>query len=67
MTQLVKCMGGVWRLSDRAYKKVLKQIVNNEDFDLDKEGKFIGDFAKDVTDMDAEEAQMILDDLKDSK
>lgn len=64
MTKLVANMGAIYRVSDRAYRRILKQIVAEENYDLDKEGKFIGYFERNLTDMDAEEAQSILDDLK---
>lgn len=58
-------MGGVWRLSDRSYRRLLRAIANDEEFDLDKLGKLVAEDPTDVTDMDAGEAKSILESLKE--
>lgn len=61
----VTCMGAVYKLSDRAYKKALRELADGKGVDLDLMGNCIVEKIEcDVTDMDREEAQMFLDDLK---
>lgn len=55
--KLVMNMGYVYRLSDKAYRRVLAQITTDAEFDLDKEGTSLGYVISDLTDMGAEEAR----------
>ncbi len=57
MTKYVGCMGGIWRMSNRNYRKMLLQLIDIGEVNCDDFGKYIGDLACDVTDMTAEEAE----------
>lgn len=58
----VTCMGGLWRLSERSYRRMLKDVVKGCVEELDTYGKRLGD-AENVTDLHADEAEDILRDL----
>jgi len=58
----VTCMGGLWRLGERAYRRMLKDMVRGCVEDLNAYGKRLGD-AENVTDLHADEAEDILRDL----
>lgn len=60
----VTCMDAIWRLSDAAYKRLLKSAAQGNNWDLDDYGKCICDYLIRVTDMDADEAKQRLEELK---
>lgn len=37
----IMTMGGIWRLSERNYRKLLRDIKTGHDIDLDQYGKLI--------------------------
>jgi hypothetical protein len=40
-------MGGIWQLSESNYKLLLRNIKDNDGaFDLDKFGKYLGDYVE---------------------
>ncbi len=43
MTKFIECNGYVWKLSERSYKQLLKDIASNKDVDLDVVGKVVVD------------------------
>ena len=59
----VECMGGIWKLSRAKYKKLLRQVIATETFDLDLFGKMVALDPIKVTDMDADEAKEKLKEL----
>ncbi len=58
----VTCMGELWRLSERAYRRMLKDTVDGCAADLSGYGKRLG-LVKNVTDLNAEEAEYLLREL----
>jgi hypothetical protein len=54
--KLVTNMGYVYRLSDKAYRRVLRLISTDQAFDLEKEGTLLGYVEEDLTDLSSEEA-----------
>jgi hypothetical protein len=62
--KIITTMGCVYKMSDRAYQKILHALANDLDFDIDKLGTMLADQHVDITDMGAEEAQDKLDDLR---
>lgn len=60
--KLVTNMGYVFRLSEKAYRRVLRKIAQEKEFDLYKEGTCLGYIQENVTDMSAEEAADLLED-----
>lgn len=65
--KLVSCMGGVWRLSDRAHRQLLERISSDQEFDLDKLGTFLGHDVENVTDMKAPEAREKLAEIRSQR
>jgi hypothetical protein len=63
----VMLMGYVYRLSNRNYIKLLRLIAKDQSFDLDTLGRQVCSLDKNVTDMQAGDAQMELDWLKSEK
>jgi hypothetical protein len=59
--KIVTNMGYVYRLSEKAYRRVLRQISQDKNIDLDKEGTLLGCIESDVTDLSAEEAKDLLE------
>lgn len=58
----VSNMGGVWRLSRRAYRRLMRAIADGESFDLDTYGKMVvTSIDNDVTDMEPDEARAVLE------
>lgn len=64
MTRLVGNMGGVWRLSEVSYARLLRKISLREPWDLDSMGVYLGDIDKYVTDLTPHEAQHELESIK---
>lgn len=58
--KMVTCMGGIWKLSDRAYRRFLKDLAAGKESDLNDYGKMVGSDAIDVTDLTADGAKEIL-------
>jgi hypothetical protein len=66
--KLVESDTEVFRLSDRAYKKVLQAIVDDEPFsndDLAKLGKSLGFIEANLIRLDSDQAKCKLAELKD--
>ena len=62
--KFIQCMGAIYQLSNANYKKVMKSIASDNIFNLNSVGKMvISKIDADVTDMEPDEAQDILDDL----
>jgi len=59
----ITCMGEVWRLSPRSYKKLLTLIAEEKDYNLWALGKSICIIDENVTDMEAQTAADLLEDL----
>lgn len=58
----VTCMGGLWRMGGRAYRRMLKDVVKGCVESLDAYGIRLGE-TKNVTDLQPDEAKDILRDL----
>lgn len=61
---LVENMGGVWRISKGQYKKVLQSIIDRKEFDLDDWGTRVGLSPINLTDLHAEQAAILLNDME---
>lgn len=60
--KLLSSYGGVWKLSNAAYKRFLKAVIDGKEWDLNVYGKFLG-HVESVTDITAEQAQELLDEV----
>lgn len=59
--QFVSCYGGIWRLSDRAFKRFLKNAAAGQPWNLNDYGKMVvPQTDMNATDLTAEQAQEIL-------
>lgn len=58
--KLVTCMGGVWKLSDRNYKRYLRQVASGKEWNLNDFGRNLGFIDLNVTDIEPEAAQDLL-------
>ena len=65
--RLVTTYGEVWKLTERAYKKMLQEFVTTGTWDLHKHGKTIGVIEQSMPDFTVEEAQGALDNLARNK
>jgi hypothetical protein len=54
-------MGYIYRLNERNYRRMLQQIAEGETVNLLTLGKLVGGIDRNITDMDADDAQMELD------
>lgn len=59
--KIVNWHGVIYRLSDRNYLKLLRQIANDQPAAIDTLGKQIAVIHETLTDMRADEAQSLLD------
>ena len=48
----VTCMGGIWKLTNKQYQKMVIAGSGGFEVDLDEYGKFIGQAGIDITDME---------------
>lgn len=55
--KLVSSWGEVYRMSDKHYRKMLKQLAKDGEVNLNDYGKPIGYIDADITDMTQEEAE----------
>ena len=63
MARVLVTMGYAYRVSERNYKRFLKDVAAGKDWNLEDYGKEVGSRTEQVTDITAEEAQAKLDDL----
>lgn len=56
----INVMGGVWRLSNRAYRRLLRDAAAGEEWDADDYGKRICPYAEQFTDLTPEQAKAML-------
>lgn len=59
---IVTTFGIAYSLTDSKYKKLMQDITENKDINLDNYGKYLGKITN-ITDMTSEEAKEILEDL----
>ena len=59
--KLVECMGCIYRLSDKNYRKLYVAIANEEAWDLDKLGTCLGIVDSRITNITPKEAKEALD------
>jgi len=65
--KLVTCNLGVYRLSDRNYKRMLVNIANEDDSEIENLGTWVGVVETDISDLDAHSAKIMLEVMKESK
>lgn len=65
--KIVTCFGGIYKLSEKAYRTMLENIKNEKEFNLDKKSRFIGIVDCDVTDMEPSDAEDKLEYLKENE
>ena len=57
----VSCYGGVWKLSDRSYRRFLRNAAAGKEWSLNDYGKMVAPHVDvNVTDMTAEDAKQLL-------
>lgn len=65
MTRLVEHYGGIWRLSEISYTRLLRKIATSEEWDLNGMGTFLGQIDNHLTDLTSEEAKTELSTIKE--
>lgn len=64
MTHLVEHYGGIWRMSDISYTRLLRKIANHEEWDLNGMGTFLGSIDSHLTHLTADWAKNELAEIK---
>ena len=62
----VSVMGGLWRLSERAYLKMLRALAKEQEVSLNVIGKYLGEVCR-HTDTTPEQAKEELKEIRESK
>lgn len=57
--------GGVWQLSERNYKRLIKDAASGREWDVNKYGKQVCNQIINITDMDVEQARLLLVELSE--
>ena len=58
--KIVSCYGGLWKLSNKQYAKLLADVAAGETFNLDAYGKQFGQIDLNALDLDARLAKELL-------
>ena len=58
--KIVSCYGGLWKLSNKQYAKLLADVAAGKTFDLDAYGKQFGQIDLNALDLDARLAKELL-------
>lgn len=61
--KIVTCFGGVFRLTDAEYEKMLRDTIKGDGFSLPA-SRCIGDLVENVTDLSEDRAEELLEELK---
>ena len=62
--KIVSCYGGLWKLSNKQYAKLLADVAAGKTFDLDAYGKQFGQIDLNATDLDAVYARELIADAE---
>jgi hypothetical protein len=65
--RIVTCMGYVYRVSERRYRQLLQTLAKGDEINWDSVGEPLADGYDNLTDVDAEEAKQMLDDLREAR
>jgi hypothetical protein len=63
----VDSYGAVWRLSDRAYKRFLRDVAAGKTWDINDYGKLHCSVSQNITDIDREQATSLLKALEEDE
>ena len=64
--KLASSFGGVWKMSDAAYKRLLKDVIAGKEWNFNDYGKYIGEVVN-LSDLDEKEAQWRLKEFGEAK
>jgi hypothetical protein len=57
----VICMGGLWKMTPSSYRRFLKTVAGEKEWDLDNFGKMVAPWVKNITDITPDSARSELE------